>query len=72
MTILKGSGVRRHQGLNQDQLSFRGLVRDRKIKAFELVKGEDRLIISRHAAANEHLEGLRSSRYLKQNGDQIG
>ena len=72
MIILEGSGDRGHQGLKQDQLGFRGLVRDRQIKAFELVKGEDRLIITRHAAANERLEGLRSSRYLKQNGDQIG
>ena len=64
MTILEGRGVRGHQGLKQDQLDFLGLMRDMQIKAFELLKEEDRLIKARHAAANEHLEEIRS-RYPK-------
>ena len=64
MTKLEGRGVRSHQGLKHDQLDSLGLMRDRQITAFELVKEEDRLIKARHAAANEHLEELRS-RYPK-------
>ena len=41
MTMLEGRGVRGHQRLKQDQLDFLGLMRDRQIKAFELVNEED-------------------------------
>ena len=64
MTTLEGRSVRGHQGLKQDQLDFFGLMRDGQIKTFELVTEEDCLIKARHAAADEHLEELRS-RYHK-------
>ena len=35
-------------------------MRDRQIKAFELVREEDRFIKARHAAANKHLKEIRS------------
>ena len=56
MATLEGRGVRGHQGLKHDQREFLGHIRGRQIKAFELVKEEDRLINARPAAANEHLE----------------
>ena len=55
MTILEGRGVKGHQGLKQDQLDYLELMRDRQVKAYELVKEEDRLIKARHEANNKHL-----------------
>ena len=38
LTVLEGRGVRGRQGLQQDQLDLLGLMRDRHVKDFELVK----------------------------------
>ena len=38
MTILEGRGVKDHQGLKQDQLDYIGLMRDRQVKAYKLVR----------------------------------
>ena len=62
MTILEGRGVRGHQGLKQDQLEYLELMRGRQIKAYQLVKEEDRLTKARHEAANENLEELVTKR----------
>ena len=58
MTIIEGRGVKGHQGLKQDRLDYLELMRDRQVKAYELVKEEDRLIKARHEAANENLAEL--------------
>ena len=58
MTILKGRGVKGHQCLKQDHLDYLELMRDRQVKAYKLVKEEDRLIKARHEANNKHLAEL--------------
>ena len=56
MTILERRGVMGHQGLKADQLEYLQLMRDRQVKAYDLVKQEDYLIKSKHEANNEDLE----------------
>ena len=64
MTISEGRGVRGHQGLKQDQFQYLELMRERQIKAYQLliVTEEDRLTKARHEAANENLEELITKR----------
>ena len=58
MKILEGRGVKGHQGLKQDQLDYLELMRDRQVKAYKLVRDEDRIIKARREANNEHLAEL--------------
>ena len=62
MTIFEGRGLRGHQGLNQDQLEYLELMRERQIKAYQLLNEEDRLTKAKHEADNEHLEELITKR----------
>ena len=71
MTILEGRGVKGHQGLKQDQLDYLELMRDRQVKAYELVKEEDRLIKARHEANNKHLAELINRRPKFEVGDWV-
>lgn len=43
MTILEGRGVRGNQGLKKDQLEYLELMRDLKLRAYKLVRQEDKL-----------------------------
>ena len=70
-TILEGRGVKGHQGLKQDQLDYLELMRDRPVKAYELVKEEDSLIKARHEANNEHLAELVNRRPKFEVGDWV-
>ena len=58
MTILEGRGARDHQGLRRDQLDFLQLMRERKNRAYELVRKEDFLIKAKHQTANEKLNSI--------------
>ena len=71
MAILEGRGVKGHQGLKQDQLGYLELMRDRQVKAYELVKEEDRLIKARHEANNEHLAEVINRRPKFEVGDWV-
>ena len=51
MTILEGRGVKGHQSAKRDQLDYLELMRDRHIRAYNLVREEDRLIKAKHQAA---------------------
>lgn len=44
MTVLEGRGVRGHADVKADQLDYRQLMRERQVKAFQLVRQEDFLI----------------------------
>lgn len=71
MTILEDRGARGHQSLKQDQLDYLNLMRDRQIKAYQLVREEDRLIKAKHDAANEALVDRLSSRPKVEAGDWV-
>ena len=62
MTILEGRGVRGHQGLKADQLDYLQLMRERQVKAYELVRQEDFLIKAKHEARNQEIEELANRR----------
>lgn len=71
MTILEGRGVSGHQSLKQDQLDYLNLMRDRQIKAYQLVREEDRLIKAKHEEANKALVDKFSSRPKTEAGDWV-
>ena len=43
MTILEGIGVKGHQSAKRDQHDYIALIRDRLVRAYNLVREEDRL-----------------------------
>ena len=47
------------------------MMRDRQVKAYELVKEEDRLIKARHEASNEHLAEVINRRPKFEVGDWV-
>ena len=56
LTMLEGRGARGHQGLRQDQLDYLSLMRNRQTKAYELVRGEDRITKAKHDAKNKKIK----------------
>lgn len=58
MTILEGRGASGNQGLKSDQLNYLNLMRDRQVKAYELVREEDRITKAKHVKNNEKLSGI--------------
>ena len=71
MIILERRGVAGNQGLNADQLEYLQLMRDRQIKACELVRQEDFLIKSKHECNNEALEETLNRRPTWNAGDWV-
>ena len=52
-------------------MDYLELMRDRQVKAYKLVKEEDRLIKARHEANNEHLTELINRRPKFEVGDWV-
>lgn len=71
MTILEGRGVKGHQNLKKDQLEYLDLVRDRQIRAYNLVREEDKLLKARHDKANDKLAAKFSKIIKIKTGDWI-
>lgn len=55
--------------MKSDQLDYLQRVKDRQVKAYELVRQEDYLIKSRHEVTNEHLEEIANKRPKWKVGD---
>ena len=62
MIILEGSDAKTHQSEKRGQLDFLELMRDRLIRAYNLVQEEDRLLKAKHEAANEEIEAAMSNK----------
>ena len=62
MTILEGSGVKGHQSAKRDQLDYLELMRDRQVRAYRLIREEDRLIKAKHQANNEKIYAAMNNR----------
>ena len=58
MTILEGSGVKGHQSKKRYHLDYLGLMRDRQVRAYNLVRQENRLTKAKHQAANNEIEQI--------------
>lgn len=71
MTILEGRCVKGHQSLKKDQLEYLDFVRDRQIRAYDLVREEDKLLKARHDRANDKLVEKFSRRPNIETGDWI-
>ena len=61
MTILEGSVAKGHQSEKRDQLDFLELMRGRQLRAYNLVREEDRSLKVKHEAANEEIEAAMNS-----------
>ena len=69
MTILEGSGLKGHQSAKRDQPGYLELMRDRQVRAYRLVREEDRLIKAKHQAANEKVDAAMNNRMKFVAGD---
>ena len=69
MTILEGSGAKGHQSEKRDRLDFIELIRDRQIRAYNLVREEDRLPKAKHEAANEEIDAAMNNKSKFELGD---
>ena len=58
MTILEGRGVKSHQSEKRVHLDYLGLMCDRQMRAYNLVREEDRLTKAKHQAANYEMEQI--------------
>lgn len=56
MTTLERRGVGGHQGLKANQLEYLQLMKDRQVKAYDLVRQEEYQIKSKHEVGNFELE----------------
>lgn len=71
MTILEGQGARGHQGLNKDQMDYLDLMKDRQVKAYNLVREEDRLMKAKHEKNNQILHLLVNKKPRFEVGDWV-
>ena len=69
MTILEGGGAKGHQSEKRDQLDFIESIRDRQIRAYNLVREEDRLLKAKHEAANEEIDAAMNNESKFEIGD---
>ena len=69
MTILEGSSVKGHQIAKRDPLDILELVRDRQVRAYNLVREEDRLTKSKRQAANGDFDAIVNNRMKFEVGD---
>ena len=71
MTILEGSGVKGHQSEKRDHVDYFGLMRDRQVRAYNLVREEDRLIKAKQQAANDEIEQIMNNKTRFETGDWV-
>lgn len=71
MTILEGRGVKGHQGIKRDQLDHIDLMRDKQIRAYDLVRREDRIIKAKHEASNTRLNAIIQRRQKFEAGNWV-
>lgn len=71
MTILERRGTRGLQGLKKDQLDYLDLVRDRQVKAYELVREEDAITKEKHNERNKTLGEVLGKKSRFEVGDWV-
>ena len=71
MTIIECSGVKDHQSEKRDHLDYLGLMRDRQVRAYNLVREEDRLTKAKHQAANDEIEQIMNNKTRFETGDWV-
>ena len=69
MTILGSSGVKGHPSAKRDQLDYLELMQDRQVRAYNLVREEDRLIKAKHQSANEDNDAIMNNQTKSKVGD---
>ena len=71
MAILEGSDVKGHESEKRDHFDYWGLMRDRQVRAYNLVREEDLLTEARHQAANDEIEQIMNNKTRFETGDWV-